>query len=236
MKKRFAFTITEVLLALAIIAFVSVLGMYAFSTAGPNSKFSSKVDRLKFKNANLTFKYTLSNLISNPAYYSDESGFTDLDEVNFNDKYIQNNVSFSGKEKFRHLFLKELGIPIGSKNLDCYMLINSIKPERTDLCYIGDNGVVWGIPDTDFVDYGVIEQENMTGGNSYYAPVTMYVNASNIDSEDSSYHNAVVIGVRADGSTVMINTVKDCENKRSENYAQCDIADVFASTNSRSGK
>lgn len=229
MRIKKGFTLVEALIAMAIIAFVSLLSVHMFMRVSP------RVDKLKFKNANLSLKHAISNVLSNPSYYSEESALTDLDDVTFEDMHSEGGIRYGGVEKFRHILLRELGVRIAGNNIPCYMPVNSAEPKLTQLCYKSDNGAIWGIPDTDFINVGVVKQMNSTGAISKFVPVTIYFN-NFTETVQGFYNYAVVIGVRADGSTSLLDSVVDCKNKLNKNYAQCNVEDMFAGLDMKDGK
>jgi len=224
-KKILAFTLVEIIVSLSIMAFVSMLGFISFA------KMTPKAYKLKFKSANLSFKSSIQNMISNPLYYDEESGFMDLEEVIFDDNNSGVSEEIYGVEKFRKLLLRELGISF-QNNLECYMLTNDLTPTKKNLCYIADNSVVWGIPNTDFYEKGIVIEKSITKRNSRYVPITIYTDVKKVSSEEDFQKYAILLGVRADGTIKLLNTV-DCKDRKYKKYAQCDVADMFASLDTR---
>jgi len=218
-----AFTMAELLISLGIIALLSLIALYGLSKATP------RVDKLKFKTANLSFKNAIDSMLNNSTYYSEEDGFTDISDVKLDDMYAEDSVEYNGIMKFRNLLLHELGVSMLNTSFDCKILTTSTHPQTSHLCYRADNGVIWGIPDTDFKKTGVVKITNKNGFTSKYTPVTVYVSSDYYKTDDDFKQYAIIYGVRRDGDITLIHTIKDCDNKDNKKFAQCDIADMFAS-------
>lgn len=225
MNKKTGTTIAELGIVLMIIGFIALISLSVFGVVLP------KVSKLKFKNANLTFKHAINVLISNPIYFSPEGDLTDLSTIELQDTDGGASIRYGGEVKFRHLLLREMGVSL-TNNMNCYMLLNSKTPENRKWCYQADNGIVWAIPETDFANFGLVEHKNATGNISKYVPVTIYIDFSNKMTKEDFYQKAIVIGVRRDGALALIESDKiNCNNKEYKKYAQCEIADMFGSLN-----
>ena len=226
MKIKSAFTLVELSVAFVLIAFVGLLSFNSFT------KLDTKAYKLKIKTANVALQNALNNLVSNPVYYSD-LGFVDTSEVKFRGDDAE-NVEYQGDKKFRFLLLKELGVSIANQNLECIMIDDSFKSERSfeftksSLCYRADNDVIWAIPDTNFKDKGVVESENVTGNMSLYTPITVYPFYSKNITEEDFKRYAIVFGVRSDGAVKILTTI-DCDSKANKSFLQCNLEEVFGS-------
>lgn len=225
MNKKKATTIAELGIVLIITGFLALISITVFGVVLP------KVSKLKFKNANLSFKHAMNILISNPIYFSPEGDLSDTSDIELQDIDGGPSIRYGGDVKFRHLLFREMGIPLAD-NIDCYMLVDSKTPQSRKWCYQADNGIVWAVPETDFITKGVVEQKNAQGVVSKYVPITIYPDFSSKMTSNDFYQKAIVMGVRRDGALTLIESdTVNCKKNEYKNFAQCQIADMFGSLN-----
>ena len=192
LKKSYAFTLMELLITL------SVIGVLIAITITGTKYLTPDVDKARFKKAYTTVEKTVTKLINDDDVYPDDMGFMNLSSV-----ITDLNESFGledGRTKFRDAF-KYLQNTI-KDDLDCPML--SVGMGK---CFMTDDGVVWGIPDTDFNSKGVVQVDGIT-----YAPITIYTNWEKLTksggvSTSKMDDNAFFIGVKYDGNIRILNNI-----------------------------
>ena len=91
----------------------------------------------------------------------------------------------------------------------------------TTQCFMNEDGVVYGIPDTDFSTVGVVENEDL--GN--VVPIVLYTNWK--EGQTRTVNNdAFIVGVRFDGRIRILYTT-NCANN--PDVMQCRSAEYLKS-------
>ena len=214
-RKQTAFTLAEILVVLGIIAVVTVLGTIVIAKSSP------EVYKLRTKQSYLLLKRALGAVVTNPLYYTPEGNLADLSASTTDDE------TYVGTTKFRELMLKEMEIDDSSR-VDCEILTSS-GPEVVRTCYQTENSVIFGIPNTDFINENLIRHRNVQGSVANYLPITIYPNSSIVLNQKSGYleKGAIFIGVRADGAVSIVNSI-DCEEGNNKDTIQCRAADYIS--------
>ena len=222
MKKHFkkALTFAELTGTFIILAFISSVVIKSYSV---NYEEAAKI---KFKNAIVSFKIAMENLLTDPMYYQANEDLTDTSVIEVDE------AIYSGNAKFRMLLMKELGID--TQGYFSCEILQGDKVAISNDCYKQDNGVVWGVPNSDFKTENLRKVENAQGGVSKYLPITIYSNYDIIEKNKKNYfeRNALIIGVRRDGAITPITTV-DCEKEVNKASLQCNSAEFFTSNKFR---
>ena len=162
MKKNIGFSLAEILIALIIVGILfamTVLNMKAI-IADQNAA--------KFKKAYANFEKCISELINNETIYGTAAGFKETGAI-----IIQEIGEVFGKKpenKFRDSFKYYIN-PI-KDNIQCKLYTGSSSTG----CFQTDEGVVWGIPDTDFSTLGVVKNAKDSDGDPItVVPITLYL-------------------------------------------------------------
>ena len=163
----------------------------------------------------------LEKTMTDPIYYSVNSDLSDTSLVTLDDK------SFAGENKFREIIMHEMGIStVGYVPCEILQGNNVVKSNN---CFVQDNGVVWGIPNTDFKSINLRKTQNAQGTVSDYLPITIYSNSEKIYREGGYFESeSIILGVRKDGAITPITTV-DCNQKNAQELYQCNSAEFFTS-------
>ena len=219
-KNKKAFTMVEAITVIIIGAFIGLI------TTVSGAGIAKKLDIMKLKNANLTFKTALGNIIINPSYYSQSVGLSDTKLVVTDYGSFGSNTDDEEKQKkFRYLMQHELGIS-DSDQIECYSMIGDRNIEKS-VCRRSESGIIWRIPDSDFENLNMAKIRNVSGLIANYLPVTVYPDDKHISSQEDFIKYAIVIGVRCDGATITIDSV-DCKQKQYSEYNQCKYIDYLA--------
>jgi len=209
-----AFSLAETMMMLSVIGILLVL------TAKSASKISLDQDLAKFKKAYIGIEQTVSSLINDQLFYgSANSGFKDLDAVTLEN--IGEVIGQNGVTKFRDAF--KYNTKYVEDKIDCPIY----KGTSSSKCFLTDYGVVFGIPDTDFVKKGVIEIEDANNNKIPATPITFYTNYKEGQNVDD---NAFVVAITYDGRIYFQNTDgAKCNNKASKQI-QCNIKKYIQAT------
>ena len=219
-KFKKAYTLAEVLLTMTIWATISVLLMCVYKGS------SNYIEKMKVQNVTLEFKRALNSVVTNSSYYPGSDDLGNLKEVKIENIDDADYKIYKDEYKFRGLLLRELDVKeLGP--FDCHMMVGD-KNISLSSCYKGDNGVVWGIPDTDFDKINMVSVQNATGSVYKYLPVTIYPDIKNISKIEDFDRYANVYGIRRDGDVTIINNI-DCTDSKYKKYNQCLCAEAVAS-------
>jgi len=212
-----AFTLAEAIVMVAIVGFLTIIVMSSFPNIGKSA------DILRLKNANLSFRAVLTNVLQDATYYSN-LGLSDTSSVEID------GIIYTGDSKFRELIFRELEADASSP-ISCYVMTgNNGKYESGELCRRTENGITWGIPASNFdKDSGanMVEAANASGTISKYLPITIYPITKNAYTLNDYHEKAVFLGVRADGALVVLYSV-NCSDKDKKSYYQCNFVDYVS--------
>lgn len=234
MKKKLGLTLAESLIAL------SVLGVVCALTMTVNRNFSSETKvNLSIKKASQTLTDVVQDMLDDANFYGATNNFSDMNEVRLN-----NGQRVSGEEKFRELFKSKIilhqGVS-GSNILLCPILVSDSTVSSDEICYMTQDGIVWGIPDSDFKTRNVVSVERR-GYTTPYLPITVYANceiersagdSSILSCKSSDDGNAyfdgyaVVFAVRQDGDIRPYSRL-DCDNSQNSEKLQCRLAEIIS--------
>lgn len=232
MRKFKGFTLSELLIALGIMA---VLVTLTISVNRGNSDINVN---LSLKKASQTINEIVQNLLNDADYYDENSSFADLNEV----RLISDNRPVSDESKFRELFvsmLKQSGVLPANGVLTCPVLLSEYNINENGLCFMSEDEIVWGIPDTDFRSINVVKILRK-GFETPYVPVTVYpkcklVNVGN-NNFSCKYNNAkeffnseaVVFAIRQDGD-IRPYSHFNCEDESHKGRLQCRLSEIISS-------
>lgn len=204
-KKKYAFTVVEVLLTLAILGF-----MILMITLNARKQIPD-VDKAHYKKAYLVIEQTVANLINDEQLYPDLfSGFkftdravTEFGEVIGDDPY----------EKFRDAF-KYVVDPL-KDDIPC-----PCAAAGQCTCFMTDDGVVYGIPDSDFDSINVVDNLYKIDGTTVekFLPITIYTNWKKTSSDNAYDLDATYVGVQYNGN---IRIFHPAECSEADNHRYC---------------
>ena len=214
-----AFTLVELLLSLAIGGVMCITLLCVYNGA------SNYIEKIKLQNVIQEFKTGLNSVIKNPTYYANDSDLANLEEVKIENAVDGSYKSYKATTKFRGVLLRELNVREYDP-ISCYIMMED-KHYSLDNCYKGDNNVVWGVPETDFVEKNVVFAQNASGSVYKYVPVTIYPDLKHLTEIADLDRYALVYGVRRDGDITVIATV-DCSEDQYKSYNQCKYADFIS--------
>lgn len=199
--KNNAFTLAEILLTLVILGLLIVL------TSSRLLRQTPDINKTRFKKAYVVTEQIVQKLVRNEVLYPGSKILKNTEPV-ITTAGDQFGVS-DEKAKFREAFKYYLSIV--KDNIQCDVYQNGSSNE----CFMSNDGVVYGIPDTDFEDIGVVKftlSSDGAAGNviqEAYVPVTVYTSWKT--KKDIST-DAFVIGVRYDGKIKILNN-EGCASK-----------------------
>ena len=232
MKKFKGFTLSEIIISLIVIATIVALSLSVKNVSINNVN-------LTLKKASQTLNEIVQNLLDDANYYDDESSFVDLNEVRLDD-----NTPVGGKRKFRTLFynmLKQHVVFSGDMVLLCPVLVSEDDIDEDALCLMSEDGIIWGIPDTDFRELNVVKILNK-GYENAYLPITVYpkCNLEYFDDEGIARcqgsskdgiayfeDNAVVFALRQDGDIKPYSKF-DCSLEENSQRLQCRLGKIIS--------
>ena len=165
MRKFLAFTLTELMIALAVLGILCAIVLPAITNNSPNQ------NKMMMKKSYYTFGEVIQDLINNPDYYPMTDGYC-------TDKSSSGYIGFDcgNAEKLPYLFAKELnlsermtlsqasfaGTSSPYKKTTCY---GAGKSALATNCYVltTSDGISWAFPDnsfvknapTDYIDIGI---------------------------------------------------------------------------------
>ncbi len=212
--KKYAFTMAEVLISLAILGF-----LFAITVINMSGIYADN-DTTKFKKSYSLLEGNISHLVNNAAIYGTSAGFRDTETIN-----VENTgeiLGFDPYSKFRDCIKYRLNVV--KDNIKCNLYGGFAS---TSGCFQTDEGIVWGIPDTDFVKKQVITIKDSDNDNIVALPVTVYVDYKE---EQTVKDNAVVFAVTYDGKIYILKNIENvkCNDKSKE--TQCKIDKYVAAT------
>lgn len=210
MKKIMAFTLAEIVLTLGIVSIL--IGLMSSKVM----RQSPDIEKTKVKKAYIVVERTINSLINNEVLYPNaDMLMRDLTPVitSVGDRF--GNSDDDGVTKFRDGFKYYLDIL--EEDISCTTQLGN-----SDNCFRTADGIVFGIPDTDFVEDGVsnfTDDTNRAAANNLartYVPVTVYPKWEK-NGENDFRNDTMVIGVRFDGQIRILNNDRNCpadNNKR----------------------
>ncbi len=192
MQKKYlkGFSLADVLISLLIIGILFTL------TALNMTGIMADNNTAKFKKAYAALENTTSFLINQEVFYGTLGGFKDTDAVkieNINELLGQNPTS-----KFRDCF--KYYVNAVKDNIPCTLHSGTSATK----CFQTDDGIVWGIPDTDFVKKGIItiSDPDNSKNNITAVPITIYLDYK--DKKSTLKQDAIVAAVVYDGRIKML--------------------------------
>ena len=219
MKKAYTFIET--------ITVVIILGILFVITMMNVDKLKINSNVTRFKKGYASIENAVSNLINNKTIYPSLQGFKDIDPVileNVNEIIGKNKIN-----KFREGVKYVLNVT--KDNIDCKICSGGSFPYNysssdSSTCFLTNDGVLFGIPDTDFDDIGKVVDKDYDGDKVDLVPITMYVDykPSRI-SEKDPLKDAFIIGVKYDGTIQFVRTYGDCEHH--PEHVQCKLDDYI---------
>lgn len=132
------------------------------------SKVSIDNNLARFKKAYAGIEDAISFLINDEIIYGTSSGFKDTEAVTLQN--IGEIIGQSGVNKFRDAFKFRMHYVEDRINCPIYGGISSSG------CFMTNYGVVFGIPDTDFVRTGTVKSKDSDNQTIDVVPITFYTN------------------------------------------------------------
>lgn len=166
----------------------------------------------RFKKAYANLEKTLAFLVSEQSLYGSISGFKDTDAV-----IIKKTSEILGQDpasKFRDCF--KYYIDIVKDNIPCSLYQGSSSMG----CFQTGEGVVWGIPDTDFVKKNVITIEDSDGDPVVAVPITIYLDYNEASTIE---HDAIVAAITYEGRITLLRNIEGVNCKKDPKAIQCNI-------------
>lgn len=201
MKIKYAYNLMEIMLALLILGTIIAL------TLSNAKKKLPDVDKSRFKKAYTVTEKTVNTLINDENIYPYGEGFRNLEPVQT--EFGETFGLPDENTKFRDAF--KYNLDVIEDNINC-----PIPGNTKNACFKTDDGIVYGIPDTDFITKNLQETtiERASGEQQIrLLPITIYTDWEKI-SENADYENdALFIGVRSNGEIRLINVGNvNCSN------------------------
>ena len=216
--KKHAFTMAEVLISLMIIGFLFAITVINMSGISANNNTT------RFKKAYSLLEGNILHLINNSAIYGTSVGFRDTESIN-----VENTgeiLGFDPYSKFRDCIKYRLNVV--KDEIKCNLYGGSGgKFTSVSGCFQTDDGIVWGIPDTDFVKKQVISIKDSDNDSITALPVTVYVDYKE---NQTVKDNAVVFAVTYDGKIYILKNIENvnCNDKSQE--IQCKVDKYITAT------
>ena len=212
-EKKLAFTLAEMMFAMIVIAVL--IG----ATASRVLKQSPDVEKTRIKKAYITIEKTISSMVDNDVIYSGDLMMKNLEGVttSVGDQFGTNDAN----TKFRDVFMYYQNIV--EEDIPCFIKEGDQDVE-VNHCFRTSDGVVYGVPDTDFENVGVqlILDDTRRNRSHKYVPITVY---PNFDSKKNINDDVMIVGVRYDGRIKMIT--QDCTDET----ISCNVLDILHSEN-----
>lgn len=209
MKK--GFTLVETLIALTLIGFIAAIII-------PNvGKITPDVDKAKVKKGYLSIERAVYELLNNETVYAGSEGFAALDPIVVKD--IGETLGLNGPETKFNDAMKYFLNPIQDK-IQCQLYPGMSSSTG---CFKTDDGVVFGIADTDFQSTGTIKDDDI----GYMTPIVFYPQWK----EGSTVkENAAIVGVSKYGRIKIMKTSgTNCSSASAKEYIQCKVPEYLKS-------
>ena len=221
--KNKAFTFIEIM------AVMIIIGVLFLITALNASKLMTDNNMARFKKGYASVENAVSFLISDKTIYGTKKGFKDIEAAKIILKKNNTNEVIETGEvigkvstyKFRDGFKYLLNVV--KDNVECKLYHGT----SSSGCFMTDDGVVFGIPNTDFNEMGTIPIKDTDGDRVMVVPITMYVNYDGLDKDPKK--DAFIMGISYDGAIYFIRTFENCTRKSKE--VQCKL-DTYVNSNS----
>jgi len=199
--KNNAFTLAEIMLTLVI------LGTLITMTASRLLRQTPDVNKTRFKKAYVVTEQTVQKLVRNEVLYPGRNILKNTEPVTTTagDQFGVRDENAKFREAFKYY------VSIVKDNIECDVFVSG----HSDKCFMTNDGVVYGIPDTDFDNIGVVtfrmerfrhergdDLAHVASVRESYVPITVYTSWKT--KKDVST-DAFVIGVRYDGKIKILN-------------------------------
>lgn len=223
-KVKSAFTVVEVLLTMSILSFMLLMIITNAAKQTPD------LAKARYKKAYLTVEQTVAKLIEDDGLYPDaflgfkytETSITEFGEV----------IGENSAAKFRDAFKFELD-PI-EDGINCECLGGTCEGD----CFKTDEGIVYGIPNTDFQNAGVKTNKysiykNGKTTSEKFVPITIYTDFEKSEKNKTQGKDALYVGVKYDGEVRIFCDKGDCKNPIEKDYL---MSDSIKKTQRKKGK
>ena len=217
MKKFNAVTLAEMLIAMAIVGIL--IGLFS----GRVMKQMPDIEKTLVKKSYIIVEKTIFAMVNNQVLYQGNKILRNLDPVitSVGDQF----GTVDPKTKFRDAF--KYYVSILDEDIEC----DAYSMGTIETCFRTTDGVVYGIPNTNFSDEGVVEIDDAALASAreearLYVPITIYPRWKDGKSLDN---DSVVIGVRFDGKIKILNTsgcTADSDKLRCKMEAMLDSDDI----------
>ena len=231
MKYKKGFTLVEALIALVVVSTIFALTISVNRSVVNNSNMA-------IKKASQTLNDVVQSLLDDMNYYSGDDAFGDLREIRLAD-----GQPVSGERKFQDLFKNMIKLNERHKEgeiLLCPILISQSEIQNDGACFMSEDGIVWGIPETDFRTKNIVKLSRR-GYETAYVPITIYPNCKfgeadtngvsrctkDINHETYFDDEAVVFAIRRDGD-IRVYSRYDCTNNEHKGRLQCRTAEIIS--------
>ena len=205
MKK--AFTLIETSMVIIVVGFLLALTIMNITNIMPDT------DKAKAKKAYANVESAISRLLNNAIIYPSDDGFLNTHAITI--KGTGETIGFNGPySKFREALIYELNVM--KNDIPCELYEGTFSSTQ---CFLNDDGVVYGVPDSDFVSFGIMN--NPSFGN--LVPIVLY---PEWDENKTLENDAFIIGVRFDGNIRVLNTISCNDNSE---QMQCKFVDYLKS-------
>ena len=208
-----AFTLAEIVMAISIVGFLFGITVMNISKITPDN------DKAKFKKAYANIEGAVARLINNEAIYPNDEGFRNTEPIIF--EGTGETIGFDGPHsKFREGIQYELNVIKAKLNCKLYKGTSS-----STKCFLNEDGVVYGIPDTDFDGLGTVSNNDL----GRVTPIVIYTSWKEGQNVDD---HAFIIGVSYNGSIRILNSGVNCEKKpeslqcRAKEYIKSDTIKI----------
>ena len=192
--KKIAYSLAEIMVALA------VTGMLIGLLTTKVLRQSPDIEKTRVKKAYITIEQTIRSMINNDVLYPDDNMLRNLEPVttSVGDQFGVN----SPNSKFRDAFMYYLNI--AEEGFSCAAFVNAVASIDIDTCFMSSDGVVYGIPDTDFERTNVVPYRGARVGarEHMYVPITVY---PNFEQKQNPQTDTMLVGVRYDGKIQILN-------------------------------
>lgn len=205
--KLSAFTMAEVLISLIIIGFLFAITVINMSGIMADNNTT------KFKKAYSLLESNVYYLVNNNNFYAVGFGFKDTDSIS-----IQNTgevLGFYPYSKFRDCMKYRLNVV--KDGIECKLYNNYTSSSG---CFQTDEGIVWGIPDSDFDKKQTIDIKDSFNNTIAALPITFYVDYK----DDSTVKDdGIVAAVTFDGKIYMQRNIEGVKCSKNSKEVQCKL-------------
>ena len=214
--KKFAYSLAEIMVALVVTGTLIALLTTKVLRQSPD------IEKTRVKKAYIAIEQAVRSMINNDILYSGDNMLKNLESVTTT---VGDQFGVSEPEaKFRDAFMYYVNV--AEEDIICSAYVSENASTDIDTCFMTSDGVVFGIPNTDFESRNVIAYSGTRVGarEHMYAPITVY---PNFEQKQNPQTDTMLVGVRFDGKIQILSNTENCADESKD--ISCNILEFLHS-------